>query len=130
MAEAVASIDGFPYMLQLVGYWMWEEALASPITLEDARRGIRLASNELREGVLAATYHELSKGDLRFLEAMLPDEGPSTLADIAERMGVQSNYASKYKKRLMEAGVLGDTGQSRYTVELPGFKEYVRESLV
>ncbi|WP_304596392.1 hypothetical protein [Adlercreutzia caecimuris] len=41
---------------------------------------------------------------------------------------MQSNYASKYKKRLIEAGVVGDVGQSRYTVELPGFKEYVRES--
>ena len=119
MAAAVAAIDGFPYMLQLVGYWMWEESLASPIALEDAQRGIRLATNELRDGVLAATYRELSNGDLRFLEAMLPDEGPSTLADIAKRMGVQSNYASKYKKRLIEAGVVGDVGQSRYTVELP-----------
>lgn len=129
MSEAVAAIDGFPYMLQLVGYWMWEETPASPITLEDAQRGIRLASDELRDSVLAATYHELSKGDLRFLEAMLPDEGPSTLADVSQRMGVQSNYASKYKKRLMEAGVLGDIGQGRYTVELPGFKEYVRDNL-
>ena len=60
---------------------------------------------------------------------MLPDEGPSTLADVSQRMGVQSNYASKYKKRLMEAGVLGDIGQGRYTVELPGFKEYVRDNL-
>lgn len=29
----------------------------------------------------------------------------------------------------MEAGVLGDIGQGRYTVELPGFKEYVRDNL-
>lgn len=43
--------------------------------------------------------------------------------------GVQSNYASKYKKRLIEAGVVGDVGQGHYTVELPGFKEYVREAL-
>ncbi|MEB1813093.1 hypothetical protein [Adlercreutzia mucosicola] len=60
---------------------------------------------------------------------MLPDEGPSALADIAQRMGAQSNYASKYKKRLIEAGVVGDVGQGHYTVELPGFKEYVREAL-
>lgn len=130
MAAAVSAIDGFPYMLQLVGYWMWEEADRSPIAFEDAQRGIRLAAGELRDGVLAATYRELSNGDLRFLEAMLPDEGPSALADIAQRMGVQSNYASKYKKRLIEAGVVGDVGQRHYTVELPGFKEYVRDSLI
>ena len=33
------------------------------------------------------------------------------------------------KKRLIEAGVVGDVGQGHYTVELPGFKEYVREAL-
>lgn len=129
MAEAVAAINGFPYMLQLVGYWMWEEAASSPITLKDAHRGIRLAAGELRDGVLAATFRELSKGDLRFLGAMLPDDGPSTLAGVAERMGVQSNYASKYKARLIEAGVLDDIGQGRYSVALPGFKDYLRETL-
>lgn len=128
MALAVSAADGFPYMLQLVGYWMWEEAAQSPITLTDAQRGIRLASQELRDGVLAATYRELSRTDIRFLEAMLPDEGASSLADIALRMGVQSNYASKYKKRLIEAGVLGDAGQGFYTIDLPGFKEYVAEN--
>ncbi|MEC4175105.1 hypothetical protein VIN30_01405 [Adlercreutzia sp. R7] len=45
-------------------------------------------------------------------------------------MGVQSNYASKYKRRLLESGVIGDVGQGRYTIDLPGFKEYVQESLI
>lgn len=129
-AMAAAAIDGFSYMLQFVGYWMWEEAPQSPITLEDAQRGIRLAAGELRDGVLAATYRELSNGDLRFSEAILPDEGPSTLADIAKRMGIQSNYASKYKRRLLESGVIGNVGQRRYSIDLPGFKEYVKENLI
>lgn len=125
--EAVEAINGFPYMMQLVGYWIWEEASAPAIGSEDVRRGIRLAHQELRDGVLATTYRELSKGDLRFLEAMLPDSDASSLADISARMGVRSNYASKYKERLLEVGVLGDAGQGFYTVDLPGFKEYVRD---
>lgn len=96
--ETVSAVDGFPYMTQ-----------------------------EPRDGVLATTYRELSKGDIRFLEAMLPDQQPSSLADVATRMGVRSNYASKYKERLIDAGVLGDVGQGFYTIDLPGFKDYVRE---
>lgn len=38
--------------------------------------------------------------------------------------------ASRYKRRLMEAGVVGDVGQGRYTIDLPGFKEYVKENLI
>lgn len=127
LVEAVAAIDGFPYMMQLVGYWTWEEALSPRIGSDDVHRGVRLAIQELRDGVLATTYRELSRGDVRFLEAMLPDSGPSSLVDIAARMNVRSNYASKYKERLLDAGVLGDTGQGFYTIDLPGFKDYVRD---
>lgn len=126
-SEAVAAIDGFPYMMQLVGYWTWEEAASTAIGAQDVERGVRLAIQELRDGVLATTYRELSKGDIRFLEAMSADDQPNSLADISARMGVRSNYASKYKERLLEAGVLGDAGHGYYTVELPGFREYVRE---
>lgn len=125
--QAVDAIDGFPYMMQLVGYWTWEEASSESIGLPDVLNGIRLATQELRDGVLATTYRELSKGDIRFLEAMLPDQGPSSLANIAARMGVRSNYASKYKERLIDAGVLGEVGQGFYSVDLPGFKDYVQE---
>ena len=114
-------------MLQLVGYWMWEQADSSAITKPDVERGIRLAVQELREGVLAATYRELSKGDIRFLEAMLDDSGPSSLSGVSARMGVKSNYASKYKERLLTAGILGELGGGFYVVDLPGFKDFVRE---
>lgn len=42
--EAVAAIDGFPYMMQLVGYWTWEEASSRNIGLPDVLNGIRLAT--------------------------------------------------------------------------------------
>lgn len=37
---------------------------------------------------------------------MLPDSGPSRVSEIAKRMGVASNYASQYKRRLLEDGVI------------------------
>ena len=127
VAAALAAIEGYPYMLQLVGYWTWEQADSPTIGEDDVRRGVRLALQELRDGVLAATYRELSKGDLRFLEAMLLDDGPSSLSDVSARMGVKSNYASKYKERLLTAGILGEAAKGVYTIDLPGFKDYVRE---
>lgn len=126
LACAVQAIDGFPYMMQLVGYWMWEEAGGPVVGCADVARGVRMAQRDFQDGVLAATYRELSKGDLRFLGAMLPDEETS-LADISRRMGVRSNYASKYKERLLESGVIEDCGQNHLRVALPGFKAYVRE---
>lgn len=125
---AVSAIDGYPFMMQLVGYWTWEESPTPRIGIGSARRGVRLATRDFRDGVLVATYRELSKGDLRFLEAMLPD-AESSLADIAARMGVASNYATKYKGRLLESGVIGDCGHNYFRFDLPGFREYLQERL-
>ena len=94
LEHAVSVTDDFPYMLQLVGYYIWAASVDQTITLEDTRRGAEQAKREFEAGVLEQTFRELSRGDVRFLRAMLPDEGDSSIADIASRMGVKSNYAS------------------------------------
>ena len=76
------------------------------------------------------TFRELSKGDVRFLVAMLEDDGPSELADVARRLGKRSNYASQYKRRLQEQGIVGEVGQGRIRIELPMFKDYLRDQLL
>ena len=128
--EAVAAIDGFPYMMQLVGYCAWSEGGAEEELAPDAvRRGIARARKEMIDGVLEYTYLELSQGDKRFLGAMLQDEGESSLAVIAERMGVRSNYASQYKKRLLEQGIIGERVRGYLRFDMPVFREYLAERL-
>lgn len=124
----VQAIEGFPYMLQLVGYRAW---LASDPDAEidgkAAERGIREARHEIEERILAATYRELSRGDIRFLRAMLPDTKESHMSDIAERMGVKYNYAANYKKRLLAQGVIGEPATGVVRFEIPGFRDYVAD---
>ena len=127
LLACVEASDGFPYMMQLVGFWTWDSAHEGRIALPDAQRGIRIAHQEIKAGVFDATYRELSKGDLRFLKAMLPDEKESRLSDISERMGVKSNYSSKYKARLLNRGIIGDRGGGWLAFDLPGFREYLEE---
>lgn len=128
--RATEVVEGFPFMLQLVGYNIWAENPASPrISIDDAISGIERAQKELETSILQSTYRELSDGDLRFLQAMLEDEGDSRLADIAQRLGVKSNYASQYKRRLLEQGVLGERGRGYVGFELPMFREYLVERL-
>lgn len=128
--EAVAAVDGFPYMMQLVGYRIWAESPAKEeISLADVSHGVKLAQEEMVDGVLEYTYRDLSKGDRRFLAAMLPDAEVSSLADVAERMGVKSNYASQYKRRLLEQGVIGEPQKGYVRFELPMFREYLEMRL-
>lgn len=126
LAYAACAADGFPYMLQLVGYYVWAASNGSTITLEDSRRGVVQASREFRTGVLEQTYRELSNGDVRFLRAMLPDKGDSSLSAIASRMGVRSNYASQYKSRLLAVGVIGERGRGYVGFDIPGLRDYLQ----
>ena len=51
-------------------------------------------------------------------------------ADVARRLGKRSNYASQYKRRLQEQGIVGEVGQGRIRIELPMFKDYLRDQLL
>lgn len=64
---------------------------------------------------------------LIFLLAMLPDSGPSKVSEIAKRMGVASNYASQYKRRLLEDGVIGERGRGLVGFDIPAFREFLNE---
>ena len=60
---AVQAVDGFPYMMQLVGFRVWAENPRSEEIAEiDVERGVRLARKEMVEGIVEYTYRELSKG--------------------------------------------------------------------
>lgn len=128
---AVRAIDGFPFMMQLVGYRAWNEAGSkNKIGIAEIEDGIQMAWHDMRARVLNATLDELSDGDVRFLAAMLNDEGPSRVADIAQRMGATGNYAAQYRRRLIERGVIGTRGRGKVAFELPGMRDYLEEQIV
>lgn len=125
---AAESSEGFPYLMQLIGFQSWEQRPdSSEIDVRDVQAGVRAAQRDFAERVLEATYFDLSPRDLDFLGAMLEDPRESRLADIAVRLGVASNYTSTYKRRLIEQGVIGERGPSCVAFELPGFRAYLAD---
>ncbi|MFZ2757102.1 MAG: ATP-binding protein [Atopobiaceae bacterium] len=128
LRRAVRAIDGFPFMMQLVGYRAWE---ANPdheeITSADVSLGIEIAGQEMRSRILEATYRELSPEDIRFARAMLDDEGDSRIADIRGRLGKSSSQIAQYRKRLMDAGVIGARSRGFVGFDLPLFREFLEE---
>ena len=127
---AVKAIQGFPYMLQLVGYRSWEAAGAdTEIDEEAVRSGIAIAEKDLEQRVIRSTIKELSKGDMQFLYAMIQDEGTSKISDIEQRLGKSHSYTSLYRSRLIEAGVLQPQGRGIISFAIPGLKKYLTEQL-
>lgn len=124
--DATEAIRGFPYMLQLVGYYSWVASQQERvITPDHVEQGIRVARQQLQDGVFMATYREISEGDRRFLRAMLEDEGPSRLSHIARRLGKSNSYASSYRLRLLNQGVVDETLDGGLFFAMPFFREWL-----
>ena len=126
LENAVSSIGGFPFLMQLVGFRSWDVHPADRvISNEDFARGIDLARAELEDRILGATFRELSDGDIKFLTAMLEDEGDSKIADLVERLDRSSAVVSQYRRRLIDAGVIGERRRGVVGFDLPYFRDYL-----
>lgn len=132
LAEATATVRGFAFMLQLVGYYVWEASNGNKkVTLDNVRQGALIAQQEMESGVLEPTYAGLSGGDLQFCRAMLEDDAATSISDIVERLGKNSSTVNTYRARLIEQGVIGSPRWGAVQFELPFFREYLckREGL-
>lgn len=127
---AVNASEGFPFMMQLVGFRAWQAAAGSKhIEREHVQQGIQRAALDMKTRVLDATLNELSPGDFGFLRAMLPDAGESLTSEIASRMKQSESYASQYRKRLIERGVIESARRGSVRFALPLLKDYLPEYL-
>ncbi len=129
--RAVHSISGFPFLLQLVGYRAWDLTSDSKeISSRDFDLGIKIARDEMDDRILAATYRELTAEDKRFLIAMLDDEEESTTADLVERLKRSPQQVSRYRRRMIDAGIIGERGRGIVAFELPFFRDYLAAQCV
>lgn len=125
---AVQEIDGFPFLLQLVGFRSWKASRDSAIILLDhIKQGAEIAKEELKDRIFTSTMEELSEGDKEFLLAMNRNEEYTQRQEIAKTTGRDSSWISRYKKRLLEAGVIEEPRQGKFKFSLPSFATYLNE---
>ncbi len=127
--KAAVATAGYPYMIQLVGYYIWDAADARESTViskEDVDEGIREARVDLDNAVCVPELHGLSKNDRAYLEAMAVSDGPSGTSEVAKRMGWSAKYAATYRKRLLDAYVIRQTDRGEVDFAVPFLREYLR----
>ncbi|GAA1134032.1 ATP-binding protein [Citricoccus alkalitolerans] len=119
--------NGYPFMIQLVGYHTWRQGRTGPITAEHVTAGVAAARARLGALVHEPALADLSEVDRTFLVKMAQDDGASRLADIAARMGKTSQYAGVYRDRLLKAGMIQAAGYGLVDFDAPYLREYLRE---
>ena len=126
-AEASA---GYPYMVQLSGYYMWQSADrkgAVAIEANDVQQGIKDAGVAFEEAVCAPAFVRLTEPQRRFVLAMAQDSPrPSNVADVAERTGRSRGWAGKYRLSLIQEHVIRAEGRGLVGYAIPRFDSYVQ----
>jgi hypothetical protein len=126
--EAVRATDGYPFLIQLVGYHIWRRhPRETDVSLADVRAGIAAARRRMGSLVYEPSLADLSDVDRSFLLAMAVDSGPSRMADVAERLHVDKNYASQYRLRLLDSELIAPAGHGYVDFALPYLREYLQE---
>lgn len=128
LSYAVDAIDGFPFMMQLVGFRAWDvNPTCETISINDFTQAVDIARSEMKSRIFEATLRDLSMSDIKFLKAMLEDETDSQISDISKRLGWSSSQVAQYRRRLIEAGLIGERRRGVVGFDLPFFREYLIE---
>lgn len=128
LSTMVAGAHGYPFLLQLVGAQTWRLHPAVPeITVQDATEGVIRARRRLGTLVHEPALRAASAIDTSFLLAMAQDDGPSKMSDVRHRLGVDGNYASQYRLRLIAAELIHATSWGHVDFALPHLREHLRD---
>ena len=125
--RAARATGGFPYLLQLIGYYLVEYSSdGEEITEATLNQACRAAFEELDSDVFCAMLRPLSPGDVLFLRAMATDDGPTRVADLQARLGVSQGHVQSYRRRLLDAGVVVTPRRGVIYFVIPQLRGYLR----
>lgn len=125
---AALSTGGYPFLIQLIGYHLWQlaETIDAPLTAEDVDLAVSAAHRRNTRVVIEAALATVSPKDLDFLRAMSEDDVPATTADIGRRLENKKNTIGNYRARLIDAGLIQPAGRGRLDFAIPGLREHLR----
>ncbi|WP_369045637.1 AAA family ATPase [Sinomonas sp. P10A9] len=128
-AAAAEATGGYPFLIQLVGYFLWQEAEeASELTAAHVEHAVAAAHRRNERVVIEAALSSASHRDLDFLRAMAEDDDASSVGDIGARIVAKPNTIGNYRSRLIDAGLIEPAGYGIVRFAIPGLREHLREN--
>jgi len=119
---------GYPYLFQLVGYYLWENAKV--FNAEDLLEKTMIqAKAELFRNVHSLVFSDLSYKDKEFVFSMLEDMHQSKFSDIIKRLEKEKSYVSRYRERLISGGVVKSVGHGLLGFTYPYMREFLKIKL-
>jgi hypothetical protein len=126
---AASVTEGYPYLIQLVGFYLWEFLNTDMETENVLEKVIVQARSMMFQNVHKLLYRELSKGDMEFVNAMAVDSKISRFSDIMSRTAKSKNHASTYRIRLIDLGYIKAVARGELAFSLPFTREFLLQEM-
>jgi len=124
VSDAAHSTQGFPYLIQLIGYYLWEN-ITLPFDGDVFEQTLIESKARLFKNVHQLVFDSLSNMDREFVFSMIQDIGDSKIQDILIRLGKNKNYITKYRTRLITKGVIKASGHGAIVFTFPYMREFL-----
>jgi len=124
VSEAAAATHGYPYLIQLVGYYLWDYIQGGD-NIDIFNDTLFNAKMELFRNVHKLVFNDLSNKDRDIIFAMSEDTGCSSVSVIGERLHMKKNIISIYRERLISAGVVKSCGRGLLRFNYPYMREFL-----
>lgn len=126
--KAVEMIDGFPYMLQLLGFHIWEKSgICELITSQDVEDASAIAKPRFEDSIYQVIVDALTDQEQRILELMLQDEEETNKKRLCEEEHLSRIDLNQVVRRLIDKGVIEQLKRGYISFAFSGFREYLLE---
>ncbi len=127
VSSMATATRGYPYLVQVIGDQVWRQDPDAPtITAKHVRAGVAAAVREAGFALHEPAINDLSDTDRAFVKAMAEDEGDSSIADIERRLDRDHGYVSRYRARLIVAGIVEPSRRGYLRFTIPYLREFLR----
>ena len=126
--ELAAATYGYPFMIQLVGYYAWQCAKRSHKTVvdeEEARRGIAMARERFDAMVIEPALQRVPESGVTYLLAMASLGEVCSSGEVAERVGKTPQQLSSTRSRLLRDSIIEAPAYGKVSFAIPYMDDYL-----
>ena len=130
LAEIFRLTQGYPYFLQEWGYQAWNQATASPITLQVVKVATETVIRRLDENFFRVRFDRLTPREKQYLRAMAYlGLGARRSGDIADALGVQISSLGPVRAKLISKGMIYSPSHGNMDFTVPLFDDFMLRAI-
>ena len=124
--RAALSTRGFPYLMQLIGYYVIQYTPKGGTVKDDIMdKSEKAAMKDMEDNVFKPILTPLSDNDRVFLRALARCGGTATTFKLQAKLGKKGPAIQPYRKRLIEAGVIEAPRRGELVFAVPYLADFL-----